>query len=251
MERRLWLAGTDRLGKRLSSLIMRVYPSIATANKLETKEKVAYLQQCLKVSKYNEDAWLHFARLAKRGELKDENKKIALTQLASLNQTFAPYPDFIWKIFDDMIEVATPAEKIKQYDAVLAQFEKGKRADLACDARLKLTELLVEQSKNTTALTGLTTSVRKFPTEGRYVPKILKMMEDVAPSVKGGPNQVAAVYVDLIPGLVVYYRSATNIYCKKMTDQARTFLQQNNLTQAANTLEARIVQAKASLKLKK
>ena len=251
MERRLWLAGTDRLGKRLSSLIMRVYPSIANASKLETKEKVAYLQHCLKVSKYNEDAWLHFARLAKNGELKDENKKIALTQLASLNQTFAPYPDFIWKIFDDMIEVATPAEKIKQYDAVLAQFEKGKRADLACDARLKLTELLVEQAKNSTALTGLTTSVRKFPTEGRYVPKILKMMEDVAPSVKGGPNQVAAVYVDLIPGLVVYYRSDTNIYCKKMTDQARTFLQQNNLTQAANTLDARIVQAKASLKLKK
>ncbi len=251
MERRLWLAGTDRVGKRLSSLVMRAYPAIAHVSKFDTKEKVAYLQQCLKVSKYNEDAWLNFALLAKRGELKDENKKIALTQLASLNQTFAPYPDFIWKIFDDLIDVATPAEKIKQYDSVLAQFEKAKRADLACDARLKLTELLVEQAKPTTALTGLTNSVRKFPTEGRYVPKILKKMEDVAPSVKGGPAQVAAVYVDLIPGLILFYRSDTNIYSKKMTDQARLFLQANNLTQATNTLEARIVQAKASLKFKK
>ena len=85
MERRLWLAGTDRLGKRLSSLVMRVYPSLVNANKFDTKEKVAYLDKCLKVSKYNEDAWLNFAQLAKSGELNDENKKIALAQLASLS----------------------------------------------------------------------------------------------------------------------------------------------------------------------
>jgi hypothetical protein len=251
MERRLWLAGTDRLGKRLSSLIMRVYPSIAIANKFDTKEKVAYLEKCLKVSKYNEDAWLNFAQLAKRGDLNDDNKKIALAQLASLNQTFAVYPDFIWRIFDDMIEVATPTEKIKQYENVLAQFEKAKRADLACDARLKLTEILVEQSKNTPALAGLANSVRKFPTEGRYVPKMLKKMEEVAPSVKEGPTQVAQVYVELIPKMIIYYGNDTNIYYKKMNEQAKAFFEQNNLTQATKTLEARVNVAKAGLKSKK
>ena len=150
-----------------------------------------------------------------------------------------------------MIEVATPGEKIKQYEAVLAQFEKAKRHDLACDARLKLTELLVEQSKNATALTGLAGSVRKFPTEGRYVPKILKKMEDLAPNVKDGPVQVAQLYVDLIPGMIIYYRNDTNIYYKRMSEQAKAFFEQNNLAQATKTLDARITQAKASLKTKK
>lgn len=251
MERRLWLAGTDRLGKRLSSLIMRAYPSIALAASFSTQEKVAYLSQCLKVSKYNEDVWLNFALLTKRGELKDENKKIAVGHLATLSQTFASYPDFIWRIFDDLTEVSSPAEKTKQYENVLAQFEKVKRADLACDARLRLTELLVEQSKHTSALTGLTVSVKKFPNEGRYVPKMMKKMEEVAPSVKGGPAQVAQVYVDLIPGMVVYYRSDNNVYYNKMRDQARMFFEQNNLKQATTTLDARILQARASLKTKK
>ncbi len=251
MERRLWLAGTDRLGKRLSSLIMRVYPSIAQASKFDTKEKVAYLEKCLKVSKYNEDAWLNFARLAKNGELNDDNKKIALTQLASLSHTFAAYPDFIWRIFDDMIEVATPAEKIRQYEAVLVQFEKAKRADLACDARLKLTELLVEESKHATALTGLSNSVKTFPTEGRYVPKMLKKMEEMAANVKDGPTKVATVYVELIPKMIIYYGNDTNIYYRKMSQQAKAFFEQNNLVQATKRLEAGVAVAKAKLKTKK
>lgn len=251
LERRLWLAGTDRLGQRMSSLVMRVYPSIARASAFTTQEKVAYLDQALKISKYNEDAWLNFALLAKSGELKDENKKIAVGHLATLTTTFASYPDFQWRIFEELTEVSSPAEKVKQYESLLAQFEKTKRADLACDVRLKLTEILLEQSKGTPALTGLITSVKKFPTEGRYVPRMMKKIEEVAPGVKNGPAQAATVYVDLIPGLVVYYRSDTNVYCKKMIEQARVFFQQNNLPQANATLDARIVQAKASLKLKK
>ena len=251
MERRLWIAGNDRVGKRLSALIMRAYPLLARTSKFDVKEKVAYLDQCLKVSKYNEDAWLQISLLAKRGELADENKKIALGQLASLSQTFANYPDFTWRVFDDLVEVATPTEKLKQCESVLGLFEKAKRADLALDARLKLAELQIAQSKHSAALTGLATSVRKFPTEGRYVPKVMKKMEEVAPTVKGGPSQVAQVYLDLVPGMVVYYRSDTNIYFKKMRDQAKDFFQEHNLTQASQTLDSRIIQAKASLKSKK
>jgi hypothetical protein len=245
MERRLWLAGTDRVGKRLSALLMRAYPAMP-AESFGAKEKVAYLDQVLKVSKYNEDAWVQFAALAKRGELADENKKIALGHLTTLSQTFANYPDFIWRIFDDLIDVATPEEKTKKYEAVLALFEKAKRPDLACDARLKLTELLIAQEKYQTAQTGLSVSIKKFPTEGRYVPKMLKKMEEVAGNVKGGPAQVAQLYIDLIPSTIVYYKS-DNIYTKKMKEQARAYFQANNLTQASATLEARIAAAQATL----
>jgi hypothetical protein len=188
--------------------------------------------------------------MARRGELLDDNKKIALGHLASLNQTFANYPDFIWRVFDDLIEVATAAEKTKHYESVLQLFQKAKRADLACDARLKLTELLMAQAKNTAALAGLTASVREYSTEGRYVPKLLKKMEEAAADVKGGPAQVAQLYVDLIPGMITYYRSDTTTYYKKMREQAKTFFEQNNLTQAAATLETRVIQAKAAVGLK-
>ena len=66
MARRLWVAGVDRPGKRQSALVMRAYPSIVRAASLGTKEKVAYLDRCLKVSKYNEDAWLRLADLANK-----------------------------------------------------------------------------------------------------------------------------------------------------------------------------------------
>jgi hypothetical protein len=247
MERRLWLAGTDRLGKRLSSLIMRLYPTLANAGMFDVQEKVKYLDQCLKVSKYNEDAWLQFAQLAKRGELNDENKKIAREHLSRLSQTFATYPDFIWRIFDDLIEVSTPAERIKQYESVQTQFEKNKRPDLACDARLKLTDLLIAESKQSTAFAGLTTFVKKYPTEGRYVPKMMKQMEAVAGSIKGGPAQVAAIYAELIPAMIVYYRSDSTVYARKTTEQARAFMQEHNLKQASTTLENRIKEARSKV----
>jgi hypothetical protein len=248
MERRLWLAGTDRVGKRLSNLIMRIYPALALAGAFDTREKVAYLDRCLKVSKYNESAWLEIARLAKAGDLADDNKKIAVGHLASLSQTFAAYPDFIWRIFDDLAEVATPAERIKQYESVQTQFEKAKRPDLACDARLKLTDLLIADSKQATALAALTTLVKKYPNEGRYVPKMLRQMETVAPSVKDGPTKVASLYTEMIPAMIVYYGSDTISYSAKTIEQARAFMQEHNLKQASATLETRIQGARAKLK---
>jgi hypothetical protein len=250
LERRLWVAGADRLGKRLSALVMRAYPAIAREASLGTREKVAYLDQCLKVAKYSEGAWLQLARMARSGELKGENKKVAAGYLASLRQTFANYPDFIWRVFDDLVEVADGAEKVKQYASVLQQFQRAKRVDLVCDARLKLTELLIGEAKHAAAFTGLKATVEAFPTEGRYVPKLMKKLEEAAPRVKGGPAQVAQVYISLLPAMITYYKSDTVVYYRTMREQARAFFKQHSLTQAADTLEARLILAKAALQRK-
>lgn len=250
MERRLWTAGTDRLGKRMSSMVMRLYTSIAAEEKFDAKEKVKYLDRCLKLSKYNEDAWVQFARLAKAGELSGENKKVVSSHLTTLATTFAGYPDFIWRMYEDMLETFPPTDRTKQLASIQTQFEKATRPDLACEVRMKITELLVAESKAGAALPGLTTLVKKFPNEGRYVPKLLKQMEDAAAGVKNGPNQVASVYLDLVPGMIAYYGSDQNGYYRKMATQARAYLQQNNLTQATATLETRVQQAKSQIKSK-
>ena len=57
---------------------------------------------------------------------------------------------------------------------------------------------------------------------------------------------MAQLYIEMIPGMIVYYKSDSTVYCKKMREQARVFFEQNNLTEAAATLETRIVQAKAA-----
>jgi hypothetical protein len=250
MERRLWVAGSDRVGKRLSALVMRAYPGIARAASLGTREKIAYLDQCLKVSRYDEDAWLQLALMARRGELNAENKKTALSRLATLKQTFVNYPDFVWRVFTDLIEVADNAEKIKQGGSLLKQFQKPGRADLVCDARLWLTELLVAQGKHAQAFSGLQATVGGYATEGRYVPKLVQKMEELSAKVKSGPAQVAQVYITLLPAMITYYKSDSSVYYKRMREQATKFLAQHNLMQAATTLEARIAVAKASLRLK-
>jgi hypothetical protein len=247
LERRLWIAGTDRVGKRLSDLIMRAYPSVVQTLGLGTKDKIDYLDKCLQVCKYNEEAWRQFALLAKRGELKIDFKDNALGHLSMLQNTFANYPDFVWRHFGDFAEIVEPAERTKQYEGVLLRFQKAKRADLACDARLKLTDLLVGQSKQQAAFTGLALSVRQFPTEGRYVPKLLKKMEEMAANVKGGPTQLGQMYIDLVPGMILYYKSDTTVYFKKMAEQAKAYFEQTNATQMATLLDARIAQAKAAI----
>jgi hypothetical protein len=250
MERRLWTAGTDRLGKRMSSMVMRLYTSIAAEEKFDAKEKVKYLDRCLKLSKYNEEAWVHFARLAKTGELSGENKKIVTSHLATLSTTFAAYPDFIWHMYEELLETFPAAERTKQLASIQAQFEKASRPDLACEARMKITELLIADSKAGAALPGLTTLVKKFPTEGRYIPKMLKLMEESATGVKTGPTQVASIYLDIVPAMIVYYGSDQNGYYRKMASQARAYLQQNNLTQMIATLDTRVEQAKLQAKKK-
>ncbi len=128
------------------------------------------------------------------------------------------------------------------------RFEKAKRPDLACLARLKLTDLLVAEAKRSVAFAALTKLVKKYPTEGRYVPQLLQQMEKVSTSIKGGPAQVAGLYADMIPAMIAYYGSDRVPYAVRTIKQARAFMQEHNLKQASTTMEGRIRTAKAKLK---
>src|SRR5262249_30049566 len=81
MERRLWVAGTDRFGKRQAELAMRAYPWLVKQLDLDLKARVGYLDRSLKVSPYNEAAWEAFAKMAKDGELKAAQKEVVLAHL--------------------------------------------------------------------------------------------------------------------------------------------------------------------------
>lgn len=252
LERRLWVTGSDRLGKRLGALIARAYPLVAEKRSLDTKGKVAYLDKALKVNKYDEFAWTELASLAGRGELTAEQKSIAISHLNSLNTIFANYPDFIKRNVDPMLEVVpSMTEKSKIYESTMGLFEKARRPDLVCDTRLRLSEIQIADEKFESAHKGLTATIRKFPTEGRFVPKLVSKLEDISPKVKGGVASTSQLYVELVPAMIVHYRSADDVLCKKLADQARSFLSANNQTQAQKQLETRIAAASAAIGKKK
>jgi hypothetical protein len=243
LERRLWIVGSDRLGKRLCAYLAEAYPIVLEKRGLEVKQKLAYIDKTMKVNKYDDFAWLLLADMAAKDEFSADQKKTALDYVKSLALTFANYPDFIGRVFDPMLEaVPTTSEKAKLYDQVMALYEKAKRPDLVCSARLRVTELMLadEKEKVETAGKGILITVRKFPTEGRYVPKLMSKMDEIAPKYKTGVQQTAQLYLDLLPKMIIHYRDPNDEFCAAIEKQAKSFLTANDQKTALSQLEARV-----------
>ena len=105
MERRLSAAALDRTGKRQADLVMGFFPDVAKAAELDAKKKVQYLLGVLKLSVYNEPAWLELARMCRDGEVPDNASSLVLEQAQLLLSAFAKYPDFTWKVAGDLIAI--------------------------------------------------------------------------------------------------------------------------------------------------
>jgi hypothetical protein len=243
LERRLSVIGRDLGGTRQADLIVRAYPWLTKRLDLNLKKRVTYLDRCLNVSPQNEDCWTEFARLARSGELEsDAEKRIARNRLFSLCQAFPGSPDFIWRLFDDLMTVQPSADaRLTLYRQALALFEKPSlhRADLACEARLKITQELCAQGNWQLAGRGLMATIRKFPTEGRYVPRMTKKLQDISEKYKGGVTDLAGLYLEVIPALRDYYQGKGE-FLAALFDQAKKFLHDNGLAKQEATLKAKV-----------
>ena len=251
MERRLWVVGTHRIAKRQADLVMRAYSSLCNKLDVDLEAKVKYIDSCLKLSPHNEAAWQMFSSLAQKSDLTDAQKKVVLTHVIAMNKTFADYPDFIWQEFDKLIIVQPDKkERVALYQTVETLFEKHGRADLACDASLKIADLLAEQEQWETAGKGLFQTIKKFPTEGRYVPQITLKLQAISKNHKGGADSLAKLYVDLVPKMVLHYREEGTKYCDEMYEQALKFLTDNKYDKLASELKVKTKEARALVRAK-
>jgi hypothetical protein len=242
MERRLNLAGRDRQGKRQVDLLMRAYPWLAEKESWDVKQRVTFLDKCLKLSPQHDGPWLEFAKLVKVKELADDQKKIVRSHVSTVLNDFKAYPDFVARIFADLLGVFEPAEQVKQYQQAVALFERAGRPDLACDVRLKITDALVEQKLYPAAMDGLVATITKFPTEGRYIPKMTLKLQDVSPQVKGGNDRLARLYIELVPKLIAYYKDddpTLGKFHKDLYKQALEFLEKNQMAKYVSELKLR------------
>jgi hypothetical protein len=238
MERRLSLAGRDRIGKRQADLAMRAYPELSEKLSLDSAARLSYLDRTLHISSHSEWAWLEMARLAKAGEAKGPP---ILSHMETLLNVFAKFPDFTWKVFDDLLSAAPDeSSRSRLYAKLVGLYEQAGRPDLACEARFKLADLQVNRKLNKTAAEGLAFTIRKFPTEGRYVPKLMEKLQEVCKSYKGGTDLLGKFYLEVLPSIPRKRGDEPSAYCIKMYEQAIAFFKENQKDKVATALETEL-----------
>jgi hypothetical protein len=243
MERRLSVVGDDPLALRQARLAMRAYPLVVQAAPLEAKEKIAFLDRCLQVCPRAEEPWIEFARMAKAGELSGGFKNVASAHLTTLTKSFAKYPDFVARLSDDLLTPEGPAAKVKHYALVVPMYEKAGRPDLVCETRLKMSQQWSEQSRWQEAAQALSLAVNKYPTEGRYIPRLLQAYEKVCEKYDAGVTPLANLYVKLVPALVVHYRGEKNRFLDQVLSQATRFFEEKKLDKHAAKFNALVAAA--------
>jgi hypothetical protein len=243
MERRLSAAATDRTGRRQAELAMEFFPDVAEANKFDTKKKIQYLRDVLKTSAFNEAAWLELARLARDGEATGENKTAVLEQAGRLLTVFAQYPDFSWKVVGDLESVQSDKQTRNEfYHRLIAVYEAAKRPDLASDARLKWADFLGEEKKYAAAATGLAQTIKKFPDEGRYVPKMMDKLKEDCGRFSSGKEYLGKTYLELLRTMNPRRGNEVTKYFLKMSADALAFFKEEKKTKDAAEIE-RIIRA--------
>ena len=244
LERRLTAVGTAPLNSRHADLLMRAYPVVSAKKELTTKQQLAYLKRVLALYPVCDAAWVELAALHRDGKLTDP---IDATELANRAvTTFAKFPDFSWTVVDPLL---TPQKdkgiRTRTFERLVASYEALGRPDLACEARLKLVEYQTDAKDHKKAFDGLAVTIRKFPAEGRYVPKMMTKLQEVTKEMKGGPDLLAKFYLETLPRIPARRGDEVSKYCVAMHEQALAYLRENNKAKEAAFVEQSLGRLKA------
>lgn len=200
MELRLQTVGLDVVAKRQTDLVMRAFPWLKEDAQLDTTKQLVLLGQIINLSPGNEDAWSATATLFKENAGNKQHQKQYQAILDKLFVTFARVPDFTWKLFDDFAAYQEDDKsRLKLYERLCGLYEAAGRPDLACKARLKLTDMLVAEQRPLDAALGLAYTVKRFPDEGRYVPRLLDKLEELCEGIKDGGPHLVKFYTEFLP----------------------------------------------------
>jgi hypothetical protein len=254
LELRLHTVGLDALAKRQAELVMKAYPIVRDQEQLDVPAQLAMLTDAINLSPGCEAAWLEVARLARESSGKKELTKQFQPLFERLFVTFARMPDFTWRVFDDLVAFQADA---KQRDALFARlvlmYEVAGRPDLACEARLRLTDYLVEQGKTIEALRGLAFTVKKFPDEGRYVPRMLDRIDAICAeaALADADKHLVAFYTEFLPMIPQLRGDRPSPYCIETYERAIALFQARGQPQLAQLLQIELANVKAGISRQK
>ena len=134
LELRLQAVGADPIAHRQAALVMWALPMIREKTKMTVTDELKFLDSTMRLSPLLEEPWLDVAQMSREGRLGKEHGKQMLSILDRLFITFAPVPDFTWRVFDDMISFETvPKQRTRMYERLVALYEQAGRPDLSCE----------------------------------------------------------------------------------------------------------------------
>lgn len=220
--RRLAFLGGSPLAARHADLLMKAYPALARQRDWKQGQRLAFLQSVLEIFLYDEKAWLELAAFHKAGSIKDS--EAAYATAVKCFDTFARHPDFAWQLLPDFLSaVKDPARQTKLYEKAVAAFEALGRPDLACEARITLSGVQAEAKEYKKAADGLASTIRRFPDEGRFVPKMMKELVALCEKFDGGTDLLAKFYTAILPKVPKTRGNEVSQYCIRMHEQAIEF----------------------------
>jgi len=255
LELRLHTVGIDPYAKRQSDLIMESFDQLVTDAKLDTTDQEKLISAVIKLCPGNEAAWKAMAKLSTEyAELSKRNRGKMLKRISSMFRNFENFPDFTWKLFDPMISFESdPNKRNGLYVELLSHYIDINRPDLACEARLRLTDHLVADSEQAEAVEGLAATIVAFPGEGRYVPKMLDRIDRICQTNESLNSQRVEFYAKFLP-LVPKYRGKTpSKFCVQTFERAINLFDQASAQDlsAMARQELAAIQSGAALKRSK
>lgn len=246
MELRLQTVGLDTVAKRHAALVMQVYPMLCEKAPLDTTQKLALLSQTIASSPGCEEAWYATSKLFGEASGDKQQAKQYQAVLDRLFATFARVPDFTWKVFDDLAAYhADPKQRNAMYVRLCGLYEAAERPDLACEARLKLADMLVEQGKPLDAVQGLAFTIKRFPGEGRYVPRMLDQIELLVKDVPNADQHLVGFYVETLPLVPQKRGNDPSPFAIKMFERAVDVFNRCNQPQLAQAAQIELEKIKA------
>ncbi len=247
MELRLHSLGTDPIAFRHASMVMQAFPLIRERTEMDATQELVFLRKAAELCPSHSAIWTTLAALSRSGVIEKRHSRQMARNLELFFTTFAGYPDFIWTVFEDLLSYQTEAKvRLEQYARAVQAFEAVGRPDLACEARLKLSDLQVENNSTQAAIEGLAYTIKKFPSEGRYVPRLLDRLEQICKNVEGSGPQLVAFYQQFLPMVPTHRGKRPSKYCKAMYQRAIEFFQQQNAAQLAQEYRTRLQQLESS-----
>lgn len=250
--------GRGTITRRHSALVMQAYPIISEHGQLDVSKKLLLLRDTIRLCPENEAAWTAVASLSRAGEIKKGQQKMMVDVLKAFFTTFAAFPDFTWEIFDNFVAYQQDVRvKAQSYVTLVGMYEAAERPDLACKARLKLTEYLVNDKKYKDAIAGLAFTIMKFPDEGRYVPQMLDQLEAIcktaqnAPATPGKKSDVTKAdlvnfYSQFLPKVPQRRGDEASPYAIAMLERGLNRFQEAGETQLAQACKDQLSKLKAT-----
>jgi hypothetical protein len=248
LELRLQTVGMDRQAKRQADLIMRAFPGLRDLGeeKMEVADQVRFLEQVIALSPGNEGAWKSLAGIARglKGERRyTKQMKILMDKLFT---NFARFPDFTWEVFGDLAAYyETDKQRNALYEQLVQLYEAAGRPDLACEARFVLCDGQVAAGRQMDAIEGLAFTIRKFPQEGRYVPKILDKLETLCAGTKDADAKLVQFYTEFLPAIPQMRGKDPSDYCMDMFKRGIALFERTGETQLAESCRAELELIKA------